>query len=47
MKPAGRAGRLTEEMAPNFSGILPLLVLSDVQFIVIGGGAALAHFSGL
>jgi hypothetical protein len=29
-------------MAPNFSAILPLLVQSDVQFIVIGGGAALA-----
>ena len=32
-------------MAPNFSAILPLLVRSDVQFIVIGGGAALAHGS--
>jgi predicted nucleotidyltransferase len=27
----------------NFSGLLPLLVQSDVRFIVIGGGAAIAH----
>jgi predicted nucleotidyltransferase len=32
-------------VAPNFSAILPLLVRSGVQFIVIGGGAALAHGS--
>jgi hypothetical protein len=32
-------------MSPNFSAILPLLVRSDAQFIVIGGGAALAHGS--
>jgi hypothetical protein len=30
-------------MAPNFSAILPLLVQHGVRFIVIGGGAALAH----
>ena len=40
MKPAGRAGRRSEAMAPNFSAILPLLVRSEVRFIVIGGGAA-------
>jgi predicted nucleotidyltransferase len=27
----------------NFSAILPLLVAHDVRFIVIGGGAAIAH----
>ena len=27
----------------NFSAILPLLVVHDVRFIVIGGGAAIAH----
>jgi predicted nucleotidyltransferase len=30
-------------MGPNFREILPLLVQYDVRFIVIGGGAALAH----
>jgi predicted nucleotidyltransferase len=30
-------------MGPNFREILPILVQSDVRFIVIGGGAALAH----
>jgi hypothetical protein len=28
---------------PNFSAILPLLVVHEVRFIVIGGGAAIAH----
>ena len=32
-------------MGPNFSEILPLLVRSEVRFIVIGGGAAIAHGS--
>jgi predicted nucleotidyltransferase len=32
-------------MGPNFSAILPLLVQNDIRFIVIGGGAALAHGS--
>ena len=30
-------------MGPNFDEILPILVQNDVRFIVIGGGAALAH----
>ncbi len=30
-------------MGPNFREILPVLVQNDVRFIVIGGGAALAH----
>ncbi|MSU80666.1 MAG: hypothetical protein EXS16_21585 [Gemmataceae bacterium] len=30
-------------MGPNFHEILPLLVSHDVQFIVIGGGAAIVH----
>jgi predicted nucleotidyltransferase len=30
-------------MGPNFRGILPLLLHNNVRFIVIGGGAALAH----
>src|SRR5436305_1726223 len=32
-------------MGPNFREILPLLVRHNVRFIVIGGGAALAHGS--
>ena len=32
-------------MGPNFREILPLLVRHGVRFIVIGGGAALAHGS--
>jgi predicted nucleotidyltransferase len=32
-------------MAPNFQGLLPLLVRNSVRFIVIGGGAAIAHGS--
>ncbi|MBI1917890.1 MAG: hypothetical protein HYS12_24610 [Planctomycetes bacterium] len=32
-------------MGPNFREILPLLVCHNVRFIVIGGGAALAHGS--
>jgi len=32
-------------MGPNFREILPLLVQQGVRFIVIGGGAALAHGS--
>lgn len=30
-------------MGLNFREILPILVQNDVRFIVIGGGAALAH----
>src|SRR5581483_2564602 len=30
-------------MGPNFREILPLLIEHEVRFIVIGGGAALAH----
>ncbi len=30
-------------MGPNFREILPILVQNEVRFIVIGGGAALAH----
>jgi hypothetical protein len=30
-------------MGPNFREILPILVRNAVRFIVIGGGAALAH----
>lgn len=30
-------------MGPNFREILPILVQNGVRFIVIGGGAALAH----
>src|SRR6516165_6625971 len=30
-------------MNPNFREILPLLVRNGVRFIVIGGGAAIAH----
>ena len=30
-------------MGPNFDEILPILVQNDIRFIVIGGGAALAH----
>ncbi len=30
-------------MGPNFREILPILIQNDVRFIVIGGGAALAH----
>jgi predicted nucleotidyltransferase len=32
-------------MGPNFRDILPLLVQNRVRFIVIGGGAAIAHGS--
>ena len=32
-------------MSGNFRDLLPLLVNADVQFIVIGGGAAIAHGS--
>lgn len=32
-------------MGPNFSDFLPLLVRQGVRFIVIGGGAAIAHGS--
>jgi hypothetical protein len=32
-------------MGPNFREILPTLVRNDVRFIVVGGGAALAHGS--
>jgi predicted nucleotidyltransferase len=32
-------------MGPNFRDLLPLLVRHNVRFIVIGGGAALAHGS--
>jgi predicted nucleotidyltransferase len=30
-------------VGPNFDEILPVLVRNDVRFIVIGGGASLAH----
>jgi predicted nucleotidyltransferase len=30
-------------MGPNFRGLLPLLCARQVRFIVIGGGAAIAH----
>jgi predicted nucleotidyltransferase len=30
-------------MGPNFRGILPLLASNNVRFILIGGGAAIAH----
>ena len=30
-------------MSANFSGLLPLLVGRGIRFIVIGGGAAIAH----
>jgi predicted nucleotidyltransferase len=30
-------------MGPNFREILPLLIRHNVRFIVIGGGAAIAH----
>lgn len=30
-------------MGPNFREILPLLIQHNVRFIVIGGGAAIAH----
>lgn len=30
-------------MGPNFREILPLLIQHKVRFIVIGGGAAIAH----
>jgi len=30
-------------MGPNFREILPLLIRHKVRFIVIGGGAAIAH----
>jgi hypothetical protein len=30
-------------MDPNFHEILPLLVQNQVRFILIGGGAAIAH----
>lgn len=30
-------------MGPNFRELLPLLIRNEVRFIVIGGGAALAH----
>ncbi len=30
-------------MGPNFRAILPVLVHGGVRFIVIGGGAAIAH----
>ena len=30
-------------MGPNFREILPLLLRHNVRFIVIGGGAAIAH----
>jgi hypothetical protein len=32
-------------MNPNFREILPLLVKSEVRFILVGGGAAIAHGS--
>jgi hypothetical protein len=32
-------------MGPNFREILPILVQHEVRFIVIGGGAAVAHGS--
>ena len=32
-------------MGPNFRAILPLLIENGVRFIVIGGGAAVAHGS--
>jgi predicted nucleotidyltransferase len=34
-----------EAKRPNFREILPLLVQSKVRFIVVGGGAAIAHGS--
>jgi hypothetical protein len=30
-------------MDPNFREILPLLIRHNVRFIVIGGGASIAH----
>lgn len=33
-------------MGPNFGAILPMLVQQGVRFIVIGGGAAIAHGAG-
>jgi hypothetical protein len=33
-------------MTPNFRDLLPLLVRANIKFIVIGGGAAIAHGSG-
>jgi predicted nucleotidyltransferase len=32
-------------MGPNFRGLLPLLLAHQVRFILIGGGAAMAHGS--
>jgi predicted nucleotidyltransferase len=32
-------------MTANFAGLLPLLIRHGVEFIVIGGGAAIAHGS--
>jgi predicted nucleotidyltransferase len=32
-------------MGPNFRGLLPLLLEHQVRFILIGGGAAMAHGS--
>jgi predicted nucleotidyltransferase len=32
-------------MGPNFRGLLPVLVSHNVRFIMIGGGAAIAHGS--
>jgi hypothetical protein len=42
-KPAARVDGRVEDLGPNFRQILPVLVGNRVRFIVIGGGAALAH----
>lgn len=33
-------------MTPNFRDLLPLLAANKVEFIVVGGGAAIAHGAG-
>lgn len=35
----------TDSMTANFSQILPLLVQNGIRFVVVGGGAAVAHGS--
>ena len=42
-RPAEEPDKWGNPMDPNFRDILPLLVRQNVRFIVIGGGAALAH----
>src|SRR5579885_1088213 len=43
VKPGRNHAKPGESMDPNFREILPQLIRHNVRFIVIGGGAAIAH----